>query len=560
MKDEIQLIENNQKEIEDRFYKHLEFGTGGLRAELGAGTNRLNLFTIRRAAEGMAQYIKKQGQQAMKNGIVIAYDTRHFSEEFALEVAKTVGKHKIKVYLFQECRPTPELSFAIRYFKATAGVVITASHNPPEYNGFKVYGHDGGQIPPAIAKEIIGFIDNVEDELKITVETEQDLINQGILNYVLEEVDEAYQKSLLTLRQDPTLLEKHADELIIVYTPLHGAGNRPVREGLKRYGFGNVNVVSKQEMPDPDFSTVSSPNPEEHNAFEMAIAKGEKVNADILMATDPDADRLGVAVKNRNGKFEILTGNQLGALLLNYLLVQKRERGSLPKNGVVIKTIVTSELGRVIAEKYGIQTIDTLTGFKFIGEKIDEFEKSGKYTFLFGYEESYGYLIGDFVRDKDAVQAALLTAEMATYYKAQGKSVYQGLLEIYKEYGYYLESLKSLTLKGKEGVDEISRILDHFRGNPPEHFGKRKVVLIEDYLHREKYNVNNSDKVSTDLPKSNVIKYLLEDESWVCIRPSGTEPKCKFYFGVKKDTQEQSNEALKNLEMYVMDIVESINT
>jgi phosphoglucomutase len=556
----VQLMElqKSDKALEDSFYKHLEFGTGGMRGEIGPGTNRMNIYTIRRAAEGLAQYIVEQGEEAKSRGVAIAYDSRHKSPEFALEVAKTVGKHGIKAYLFDELRPTPVLSFAVRYLNAFAGVVVTASHNPPEYNGFKVYGEDGGQIPPEAADTIIRYVNAVENELTVEVAEEQELMEKSLLAYIGEEVDQAYTEKLKTLQLNPEMVKEVAKDLKIVFSPLHGTANKSVREGLKAFGFENVTVVKEQELPDPNFSTVKSPNPEEHDAFEIAIRYGNEIGADILMATDPDADRLGIAVKNLDGEYVVLTGNQMGALMLEYLLSQKDEKGQLPKNGVVIKTIVTSEIGRTIADYYGVSTIDTLTGFKFIGEKINEFEQTGEHTFLFGYEESYGYLIGDFVRDKDAVQSAIFAAEVAAYYKAKGKTLYEGLLEIFDKHGFYLEGLQSITLKGKDGAEKIAMLMDRCRQERIEEVAGVKVVAIEDYATSVRVNLRDQSEKEINLPKSNVLKYHLEDGSWFCLRPSGTEPKAKFYFGVNSDTLEKSEMKLKAIQIAVMQKIEEI--
>ncbi|MGE6754755.1 phospho-sugar mutase [Rossellomorea sp. NPDC071047] len=560
LKNQLLDIENNEQAIEELFYKYLEFGTGGIRGELGPGTNRLNIYMIRKATEGLARFIEVKGTGAKNQGVAIAYDSRHKSPEFALEVAKTLGKHGIKSYLFDELRPTPVLSFAVRHLKAFAGIVITASHNPSEYNGFKVYGPDGGQIPPETADQLIQYVNGVENELKVEVVDESELIRDGTLTYISEEVDKAYQKELLTIRQNAIVIEEASDSLKIVFTPLHGTANISVREGLSNFGFKNITVVKEQELPDPNFSTVTSPNPEEHAAFELAIQYGERENADILMGTDPDTDRLGVAVKNAEGKYEVLTGNQLGAMMLHYLLTQQEVNGTLPENGIVIKTIVTSEIGRVIAESFGIPTLDTLTGFKFIGEKIQQFEKSGEHKFLFGYEESYGYLIGDFVRDKDAVQAAIFAAEVAAYYKSQEKSLYDGLMEIFEEYGYFKESLQSLTLKGKAGAEQIAEILADFRSTPPAEIAGIKVKAIEDYKTSKRMYPESGNKETIDLPKSNVIKYFLQDGSWFCLRPSGTEPKAKFYFGVQGVSQKDSQVKLQKIEQDVMERVNKIIT
>jgi len=551
-------LKDDEKKLEELFYKNLEFGTGGMRGEIGPGINRMNIYTVRKAAEGLAQYIMANDKNGKERGVAIAYDSRHQSPEFALEVAKTVGKHEIKSYLFDALRPTPELSFAVRYLGAAAGVVITASHNPPEYNGFKVYGDDGGQLPPALADELTSFVNQVEDELKIEVVDEKNLLESGLLTYIGEEIDKAYVQQLKTIQLNKELVEKVGNELNIVFTPLHGTANKPVREGLKEFGFKNVTVVKEQELPDPNFSTVQSPNPEEHAAFELAIQKGKELDADLLLGTDPDADRLGVAVKNEEGEYVVLTGNQTGALMLEYLLSQKKEKGMLPNNGIVLKTIVTSEIGRAIAEHYGLTTLDTLTGFKFIGEKIKEYEQTKQYTFQFGYEESYGYLIGDFVRDKDAVQAALFVTEVAAYYKSKGQSLYDGLQEIFKKYGYYKESLQSLTLKGKDGAEQIARILETFRAQPPRELAGVEIVSVEDYKISVKTDLKLGTESAIELPKSNVLKYFLANGAWFCVRPSGTEPKCKFYFAVRGETDKESEQRLKELQQSVMSYVNQI--
>ncbi|AQX55555.1 phospho-sugar mutase [Priestia flexa] len=551
-------MKENEKAAEDAFYKNLEFGTGGMRGELGPGTNRLNIYMVRKATEGLARYIDENGESAKKRGVVVAYDSRHKSPEFALEVAKVLGKHGIKTYIFNELRPTPELSFAVRHLQAFAGIVITASHNPPEYNGYKVYGEDGGQIPPQAADTIISYVNAVENELTVPILEEAELLEQGLLSYIGEEIDKAYVGALQTIQLNRELVENVGSELKIVFTPLHGTANKPVRDGLAAFGFTNVTVVKEQELPDPNFSTVKSPNPEEHAAFELAIQYGKKIDADLLMGTDPDADRLGVAVKNSSGEYVVLTGNQMGALMLHYLLSQKKEKGLLPKNGVVVKTVVTSEIGRAIASSFGLETIDTLTGFKFIGEKINEFEQTKSHTFQFGYEESYGYLIGDFVRDKDAVQSAIFAAEVAAFYKAQGKSLYDGLLEIFETYGFYKESLESLTLKGKDGAEQIAGILSAFRDNPPKEVAGVKVVVVEDYQSNEKTNLLDGKVESIQLPTSNVLKFHLEDGSWFTVRPSGTEPKAKFYFAVKGQSLINSQELLESLQGEVMSLVNEL--
>ncbi len=554
MKTVLENMKNNEKGLEECFYKNLEFGTGGMRGEIGPGTNRMNIYTVRKASEGLARFIESFGEKAKKRGVVIAFDSRHMSPEFAMEAAKTLATHSIQSYVFAELRPTPELSFAVRELNAFSGIVVTASHNPPEYNGYKVYGEDGGQLPPKEADIVIDKVNEIENELEIYVESEESLKAKGLIKIIGEEMDETYVAKLKTISVHPELAEEIGKDLKIVFTPLHGTSNKPVRKALDALGYTNITIVKEQELPDGNFSTVKSPNPEEHAAFELAIGYGTKINADVLVATDPDADRLGVAVKNSNGEYTVLTGNQTGAILLDYLLSQKKKKDILPENGIVLKTIVTSEIGRAIAKAYGLETIDTLTGFKFIGEKIKQFEQTGEYTFQFGYEESYGYLIGDFVRDKDAVQATIFAIEVAAYYKKRGMTLYDGLLEIFAKYGFYREGLKSLTLKGKDGAEQIGNLLATFRQEAPSEFAGIRVKTVEDY----KTSIRTLDNGTTEtihLPKSNVLKYILEDGTWVCLRPSGTEPKVKFYFGVKGTSLADSEAKLQEVSTAFMDKV-----
>lgn len=538
----LEEMQQDEAKLEDAFYKNLEFGTGGMRGEIGAGTNRMNIYTVRKATAGLAQYISTFGEEAKGRGAVIAYDSRHKSPEFALEAAKTLATFGVKAYLFDELRPTPELSFAVRKLNAFAGIVITASHNPPEYNGYKVYGSDGAQLPPEAADQVISYVNAIESELDIQIKEAKDLKEQGLIEIIGEELDAAYNKELLTVPENPQLAEEI--DVSLVFTPLHGTANKSVRRALQSLGYQNVHIVKEQELPDPDFSTVKSPNPEEPAAFELAIELGNKVEADLLIATDPDADRLGIAVKNKSGKYVVLTGNQTGALFLDYLLAQKKEKGTIPENGIVLKTIVTSEIGRTIAESYGLKTMDVLTGFKFIAEKINQYNKSGEHSFLFGYEESYGYLIKDFARDKDAIQAAVLAVEVCAYYKKQGLTLYEGLLNVFEKYGFYLEGLRSLTLKGIEGAKQIQGILDQFRQNPPTQIAGIQVVVEEDYQSSKKHSLTSNSEELIELPKSNVLKYFLKDGTWVCLRPSGTEPKIKFYFGVQGKTMGESEAKL----------------
>jgi phosphoglucomutase len=553
LKQELEQLKDNEVGLEEAFYKDLEFGTGGMRGEIGAGTNRMNLYTIRKASAGLATFIEENGEEAKKRGVVIAYDCRHKSPEFAMEAAKTLATRGIHTYVFEELRPTPVLSFAVRYLKAFAGIVITASHNPPEYNGYKVYGEDGAQLPPNSADTVIDRVNQIENELSIDVSTEQKLIDEGLIQMIGSKVDQAYLEKLLTISENPEL--PNETDVKVVFTPLHGTANIPVRKGLEAMNYTNVTIVKEQEQPDPEFSTVKSPNPEEHAAFELAIKEGKKVDADLLIATDPDADRLGIAVKNDQGEYTVLTGNQTGALLLHYILTQKKEKGTLPNNGLVLKTIVTSELGAAVAKSFGLETMDVLTGFKFIAEKINQFEQTNEYKFLFGYEESYGYLIGDFARDKDAVQAAVLAVEVCAYYKKKGLSLYDALLNIFDKFGYYQEGLRSLTLKGKEGAELIQKTLAAFRAEKLTNINGLKVAAIEDYLTSTRIKTNGGEE-QIDLPKSNVLKYLLEDGSWMCLRPSGTEPKIKFYFGVSSNSFDESKKKLSDIEQKLMDLVE----
>jgi phosphoglucomutase len=552
LREQLTEIQHDEKALEEVFYKNLEFGTGGMRGEIGVGTNRMNTYTVRKASAGLAAYIEFAGENAKKRGVAIAYDSRHKSKEFSLEAAKMFASRGIKAYLFDDLRPTPELSFAIRHLNAFSGVVVTASHNPPEYNGYKVYGPDGAQLPPADADIVIGHIEEISDELLLEVQDERTLLEQGLIEYIGEKVDQAYQKNLVTISENPQIANEV--DVTVVFTPLHGTGNKPARDGLQALGYKNVHIVAEQELPDPEFSTVKSPNPEEHAAFELAIRDGNRLGADVLIATDPDADRLGIAVKNETGEYVVLTGNQTGALLMDYVLSQKSEKGTLPTNGIVFKTIVTSELGRQVASAYNIKTEDVLTGFKFIAEKIEEYQASGKHTFLFGYEESYGYLIGDFARDKDAIQATLLATEVCAFYKKKGMTLYEAMTNLYEKYGYYLEGLRSLTLKGKEGAETIGAILSSFRSENLKQIGSLKIVAAEDYLQSVRHSEQGQEEIL--LPKSNVLKYILEDGSWVCLRPSGTEPKVKFYFGVNGQNMDDTKQKLVDLEQAFMSLVD----
>ncbi|GAA0105708.1 phospho-sugar mutase [Paraclostridium sordellii] len=547
-KSELLNIRNNTKEIEDRFYKNLEFGTGGLRGIIGAGTNRINDYTVRRATFGLANYIlSKCGEEGKQKGVVIAYDSRHKSPEFCLETAKTLAACGIKAYIFDSLRPTPELSFAVRCLNCVAGIVITASHNPPEYNGYKVYWTDGGQVCPEIATEIIKEVNKIDQYSKIPTVSKEEAEEKGLLITVKDEVDTAFIDAVKSqvLRQD--IIDKVGKDIKIIFTPIHGTGNKPIRRALKEVGFENVEVIKEQEMPDSNFSTVEYPNPEEKEVFNIAIEKAKREGADIIIGTDPDCDRVGVVVKNTEGEYIVLNGNQVGSLLVNYVISNLINKNKLPKNPTIVKTIVTSELGAVIARSFGVESIDTLTGFKFIGEKIHEFEQNNDKSFIMGYEESYGYLIGTHARDKDGVVAALLISEMAAYYYSKGMSLYEGLMEIYNKYGYYKEELKSITLKGIDGMEQIKSIMQYYRNSNIESVGNIKIKELKDY----------SSGID-GLPKSDVLKFILKDESWIAVRPSGTEPKIKFYFGCNGKDKDMVDEKVMNIMNDIINITESI--
>ena len=548
VKEELRAIKD-EKEIEDRFYKELEFGTGGLRGIIGAGTNRMNVYTVGKATQGFADFINDtyKGEKA----IAIAYDSRNMSKEFAKAAALTLCANDIKVYLYEGLRPTPMLSFAVRHLKCKAGIVITASHNPKEYNGYKAYGEDGCQLTDEPAKEVIGYVNRVEDYSKIKTMSEEEALEKGLLVYIGENVDKAYIESLKSLTIREELVKDHAKDLKIVYTPIHGSGNVPVRRVLSELGYENVLVVKEQELPNGNFPTAPYPNPENPDVFKIAMEMANKVNADVIFGTDPDCDRIGVVVKDNKGEFRVLTGNQTGMLLVNYVLGSLKELNKLPKNGVVIKTIVTTESVRKMAEAYGVKLIDVLTGFKYIGEKIREFEETGSNEYLIGFEESYGYLFGTFSRDKDAVVASMLIAEMTLYYKKQGKTLYDALVEIYEQYGYFKESLVSVELKGKEGQEKIGRCLDLLRADEITEVNGVKV----DYKSSTEKDLIANTTSKINLPKSNVLKYILEDDSWFVVRPSGTEPKMKVYLAVKGNSLEDADKQTERFKSSVMAIV-----
>ena len=538
---ELLKIQNDEKEIEDRLYKNLEFGTGGLRGVIGAGTNRINKYTVRRATFGLANYILEKCGEAGKNkGIVIAYDSRYKSEEFCIEAAKTLAACGIKTYIFDSLRPTPQLSFAVRHLGCVAGIVITASHNPPEYNGYKVYWRDGGQVCPDIAKEIITEVNKIEDYSTIPTTNS----NSELIVTLDEDVDRAFCDAVKKQVINQELINKVGKDLKIIFTPIHGTGNLPIRRVLSEVGFENVSVVKEQEMPDSNFSTVAYPNPEEKEVFDIAIEMAKKDGADIIIGTDPDCDRVGVVVKDNNGEYIVLNGNQVGSLLVDYVMSNKAEEIKEMHNPMIVKTIVTSELGAEIAKSYNVGCVDTLTGFKFIGEKIHQYEKDNSATFIMGYEESYGYLVGTHARDKDGVVSALLISEMAAFYYDKGMTLYEGLQEVYKKYGYYREELQSITLKGIDGMEQIKSIMNTFRTSNIEEIAGIKVAELKDY-----------SKGIDNLPKSDVLKFILEDNSWIAVRPSGTEPKIKFYYGCNGAEREVVDNKLEEIMKYINDMV-----
>jgi phosphoglucomutase len=543
LKEELTKCQHDEKEIEDRFYRHLSFGTAGLRGLIGAGTNRMNHYTVRRASEGFAQYLLDL-PGAPEKGVVIGYDSRRGSLDFAREASGVFAHHGIQVYLFDELCPTPVLSFAIRHLGAAGGVMITASHNPAEYNGYKVFAEDGGQISSDTAHHITQQIEQVENELTVPCMPIEEAIETGRLHMIGEVIRSEYTSRLRALSLHPDLTKQMKTPLRIVFTPLHGTGNKPVRRILQELGYDNVYTVPEQEHPDPDFSTVTSPNPEDPRAFDMALARARERDAHLVIGTDPDADRLGVWVRVQKGIYQPLNGNQIGALLLYYLLEQKKQQSCLPDNGAAIKSIVTSDLGRSIAQSYSVTMEETLTGFKYIAAKIEEYEKSGRHTFLFGYEESYGYLAGSFVRDKDAVQAAMLCCEMAAYYHEKGKTLVEVLNNLYQRYGTHREDLFSLTLQGKEGQETITRIMKQLREKPLSDIGGLSVRKCQDYL-----------RGIDGLPSADVLKYRLEDGSWIAVRPSGTEPKIKFYFSVVADSSDRAKQTLHELQRSIRSLI-----
>lgn len=533
VKAELLQIQHQEEEIKERFTQTLTFGTAGIRGIMGAGTNRLNIYTVRKVSQGLAQWVDKQGQIAKQKGVVIAYDSRHRSLEFARETASVLAHNGVKTYLFSQICPTPELSFAVRHLEAVAGVMVTASHNPPMYNGIKVYGSDGAQISTSLTSEISFEINQISDELLIPVANVEEAKKNGLLVWIGQEIDQIYYEKVTSLALQP---KEQNRQYRVVYSPLHGTGRNPIEHVLRQRGFQHVFVVPEQADPDPNFSTVPAPNPEDPISFQLAITYANQQKADLILVTDPDADRVGIAVRDKHDEFVILTGNQVGALLLHYILLQHSLRGDLPSNGVMVKSIVTSELGEAIASAFGVMTQNTLTGFKYIGEYIQQWEVTREKKFLFGYEESYGYLIGPFCRDKDGIQACLLLAELGAYYQTKEMSIYQVLDEIYRQFSYFQEVQISISLEGLEGSCQIQQTMNRLRTNPPKQVGSLMVQTIQDYLQG-----------IDDFPPADVVKFFLEDGSWFAVRPSGTEPKMKCYIGVKGSSFEEAQEKRMNI-------------
>ena len=541
------LIDMDEKTKEDAFYTNLEFGTAGMRGLIGAGTNRINIYVVRQATEGLARLIESKGGNEKERGVAIAYDSRHFSPEFAFESAAVLAKHGIKSYVFESLRPTPELSFAVRHLNCFAGIMITASHNPAPFNGYKVYGEDGGQMPPHDADALTTYIRGIENPFAVEVADAEAEKASGLIEVIGEAVDVEYLKEVKDVNINPALIEEFGKDMKIVYTPLHGTGEMLARRALAQAGFDSVQVVEAQATADPDFSTVKSPNPESQAAFALAEELGRQVGADVLVATDPDADRVGVEVLQKDGSYLNLSGNQIGAIMAKYILEAHKNAGTLPENAALCKSIVSTDLVTKIAESYGATMFNVLTGFKFIAEKIQEFEEKHNHTYMMGFEESFGYLIKPFVRDKDAIQAVLVVAELAAYYRSRGLTLADGIEEIYKEYGYYAEKTISVTLSGVDGAEQIKAIMAKFRNNAPKEWNATDITLVEDFKAQ---TATAADGTVTNLttPPSDVLKYTLADGSWIAVRPSGTEPKIKFYIAVVGESNEDSQAKIANIE------------
>lgn len=549
-----ELVAMDEKTKEDAFYTNLEFGTAGMRGYIGAGTNRINIFVVRQATEGLAKLVASKGEEAKKRGVAIAYDSRHFSPEFAFESAQVLAAHGIKSYVFESLRPTPELSFAVRHYNTVAGIMVTASHNPKEFNGYKVYGEDGGQMPPADADALTHFIRSIDNPFTIELADLEESKENGLITVLGEETDLKYLEELKNLNINPDLIAEYGKDMKIVYTPLHGTGEMLTRRALAQAGFESVQVVEAQVTPDPDFSTIDSPNPESQAAFALAEELGRQVGADVLLATDPDADRVGVEVRQTDGSYWNLSGNQIGAIIAKYILEAHKQAGTLPENAALAKSIVSTELVTKIAESYGATMFNVLTGFKFIAEKIQEFEEKHNHTYMFGFEESFGYLVKPFVRDKDAIQAVLIVAEIAAYYRSRGMTLADGIDEIFKEYGYFAEKTISVTLSGKDGAEQIKAIMTKFRDNSPKQFNATDIAVFEDFALQTKTDIDGNVTTLTT-PPSDVLKYTLADDSWFAVRPSGTEPKIKFYIATVGNSLAEAEEKINNIENEINEFV-----
>lgn len=554
LKAELDQLADNQEALEDAFYEPLSFGTAGMRGVLGVGINRMNIYTVRQATEGLATFMDSLDDETKQRGVAISYDSRHHSQEFAFDAARVLGAHGIPTFVFESLRPTPELSFTVRHLHTYAGIMITASHNPKQYNGYKIYGEDGAQMPPKESDMITKYIRQVKDIFGVKVADKDALIEDGTLKIIGDEVDKAYLEEVNQVTISHELVAEEGKTMKLIFTPLHGTGAMLGEKALKQAGFENFTMVPQQAEPDPEFSTVKKPNPEDPAAFDLAIELGKKEGADLLIGVDPDADRLGAAVRQPDGEYKLLTGNQIAAILLNYILTARKDAGTLPSNAVAVKSIVSSEFATKVAANFNVKMINVLTGFKFIAEQIKNFEADGSHTFMFGFEESYGYLIRPFVRDKDAIQSLVMLAEVAAFYKKQGMNLYDGLQELFKKYGYFAEKTIALTFDGVEGAKEIEDLMTKFREESPKEFAGYKVVVLEDFEKSTKMNADGTVE-EIKIPKSNVLKYLLEDGTWIAVRPSGTEPKIKFYIGTQADSQDEAFAKRQQFEDTVMAFV-----
>ena len=554
VREDLDKIANDNEALEDAFYTPMEFGTAGMRGLIGAGINRMNIYTVRQATEGLARFMDTLDEETKLRGVAISYDSRHMSQEFAFEAARVLGAHGIPSFVFESLRPTPELSFTVRHLHAYAGIMITASHNPKQYNGYKIYGEDGAQMPPKESDMITNYIREVDDLFAVEVADKDALINDNTLQVIGSEVDEVYLENAKEVTIDRELVAEEGKTMKLVFTPLHGTGGMLGEKALRQAGFEDFTMVPEQAMPDPEFPTVEHPNPEFTEAFDLAIKLGKSQKADLLVAVDPDADRLGPAVRQPDGEYELLTGNQIAALMLNYILTARKKAGNLPANGALVKSIVSSEFAAKVAADFGIETINVLTGFKFIAEQIQHFEETNEHSFMLGFEESYGYLIRPFVRDKDAIQSLVLLAEVAAFYKKQGKNLYDGLQELFEKYGYFAEKTIALTFDGIEGAQEIKDLMAKFRQELPTDFAGYKVIAAEDYQASSRQDAEGN-VTTINLPKSNVLKYFLEDGTWIAVRPSGTEPKIKFYIGTQGTSEADAQAKCEKFEKAINDFI-----